>query len=158
MHGLIRKIQNFATPFTLHLLHSPNRVKYITPIEGAPDANTQNPNPSFNNHSLFIAGCCFVTFYTRKAALQAQDALHNVKTLRGVSIHHVYSDLRSFPVVRFTSRTRSVFARTADGVMRKKVVEKICVQYRADGNVAHVEVATCLGKQRCKGCNYTRVF
>ncbi|XP_076265159.1 CUGBP Elav-like family member 1 isoform X2 [Rhynchophorus ferrugineus] len=31
-------------------------------------------------------GCCFVTFFTRKAALQAQDALHNVKTLPGM--HH----------------------------------------------------------------------
>lgn len=31
-------------------------------------------------------GCCFVTFYTRKAALKAQDALHNIKTLDGM--HH----------------------------------------------------------------------
>ncbi|NP_001128707.1 CUGBP, Elav-like family member 2 S homeolog [Xenopus laevis] len=31
-------------------------------------------------------GCCFVTFYTRKAALEAQNALHNIKTLPGV--HH----------------------------------------------------------------------
>ncbi len=36
--------------------------------------------------SVFL-GCCFVTFFTRKAALLAQDALHNVKTLVGVSIH-----------------------------------------------------------------------
>ncbi|XP_061085843.1 CUGBP Elav-like family member 2 [Conger conger] len=28
-------------------------------------------------------GCCFVTFYTRKAALEAQNALHNIKTLSG---------------------------------------------------------------------------
>ncbi|XP_077592459.1 CUGBP Elav-like family member 1 isoform X2 [Stigmatopora nigra] len=31
-------------------------------------------------------GCCFVTFYTRKAALDAQNALHNIKTLSGM--HH----------------------------------------------------------------------
>ncbi|CAG4949286.1 unnamed protein product [Colias eurytheme] len=31
-------------------------------------------------------GCCFVTFFTRKAALKAQDALHNIKTLSGM--HH----------------------------------------------------------------------
>ncbi|TDG42561.1 hypothetical protein AWZ03_011020 [Drosophila navojoa] len=31
-------------------------------------------------------GCCFVTYYTRKAALRAQDALHNIKTLDGM--HH----------------------------------------------------------------------
>ncbi|XP_028823187.1 CUGBP Elav-like family member 2 isoform X2 [Denticeps clupeoides] len=31
-------------------------------------------------------GCCFITFYTRKAALDAQNALHNIKTLSGM--HH----------------------------------------------------------------------
>ncbi|XP_063222559.1 CUGBP Elav-like family member 1 isoform X26 [Bacillus rossius redtenbacheri] len=31
-------------------------------------------------------GCCFVTFFTRKAALDAQNALHNIKTLTGM--HH----------------------------------------------------------------------
>jgi CUG-BP- and ETR3-like factor len=29
-------------------------------------------------------GCCFVTFYTRRAALEAQNALHNMKTLPGM--------------------------------------------------------------------------
>lgn len=36
--------------------------------------------------SALSKGCCFVTFYTRKAALDAQNALHNVKTLPGM--HH----------------------------------------------------------------------
>uniref|UniRef100_A0A3B5M7H7 CUGBP Elav-like family member 2 n=1 Tax=Xiphophorus couchianus TaxID=32473 RepID=A0A3B5M7H7_9TELE len=40
-------------------------------------------------------GCCFVTFYTRKAALEAQNALHNIKTLTGVSIS-VMTVWRSF--------------------------------------------------------------
>lgn len=31
-------------------------------------------------------GCCFVSFFTRKAALDAQNALHNIKTLTGM--HH----------------------------------------------------------------------
>lgn len=39
---------------------------------------TQNPPQS--------KGCCFVTYYTRKAALEAQNALHNIKTLGGM--HH----------------------------------------------------------------------
>ncbi|XP_037086376.1 CUGBP Elav-like family member 2 [Pollicipes pollicipes] len=30
-------------------------------------------------------GCCFVTFFTRKSALDAQNELHNIKTLPGVS-------------------------------------------------------------------------
>ncbi|KAG5343602.1 CELF2 protein, partial [Acromyrmex charruanus] len=37
-------------------------------------------------HSFLLiatSGCCFVTFYTRKAALAAQNALHNVKTFSG---------------------------------------------------------------------------
>jgi len=29
-------------------------------------------------------GCCFVTFFTRKAALEAQNALHNMKTMPGM--------------------------------------------------------------------------
>lgn len=36
-----------------------------------------------------VSGCCFVTFFTRKAALHAQDALHNVKTLNGVSSNNL---------------------------------------------------------------------
>ena len=42
-----------------------------------------------DNDPLFVflcfSGCCFVTFYTRKAALDAQNALHNIKTLPMVS-------------------------------------------------------------------------
>jgi RNA recognition motif-containing protein len=34
-------------------------------------------------------GCCFVTFYTRKAALDAQNALHNLKTLAGVNLNKI---------------------------------------------------------------------
>lgn len=31
-------------------------------------------------------GCCFVTFYSRRSALDAQNALHNIRTLAGM--HH----------------------------------------------------------------------
>jgi CUG-BP- and ETR3-like factor len=31
-------------------------------------------------------GCCFVTYYSRKSALEAQNALHNLRTLNGS--HH----------------------------------------------------------------------
>ena len=41
---------------------------------------------------FFLVGCCFVTFYTRKAALEAQNALHNIKTMPGVSIYsYIYT-------------------------------------------------------------------
>lgn len=32
-------------------------------------------------------GCCFITYYTRKSALEAQNALHNMKILPGVGDH-----------------------------------------------------------------------
>ena len=35
---------------------------------------------------LFSIGCCFITFFTRKAALDAQNALHNIKTMPGVGV------------------------------------------------------------------------
>ncbi|XP_005755389.1 CUGBP Elav-like family member 1, partial [Pundamilia nyererei] len=36
--------------------------------------------------SIQIPGCCFVTYYSRKSALEAQNALHNMKILPGM--HH----------------------------------------------------------------------
>ncbi|KAK0084892.1 hypothetical protein PV326_006111, partial [Microctonus aethiopoides] len=36
-----------------------------------------------NKYTGTHQGCCFVTFYTRKAALAAQNALHNIKTFNG---------------------------------------------------------------------------
>ncbi|XP_042563963.1 CUGBP Elav-like family member 1 isoform X12 [Clupea harengus] len=33
-----------------------------------------------------VSSCCFITYYTRKAALEAQNALHNMKILPGM--HH----------------------------------------------------------------------
>ncbi|CAG0915507.1 unnamed protein product [Notodromas monacha] len=47
-------------------------------------------NPLFALSEAFVQfifqGCCFVTFYARKAALNAQNDLHNIKTLAGM--HH----------------------------------------------------------------------
>ena len=40
---------------------------------------------TYNSFLFLSLGCCFVTFFTRKAALEAQNALHNIKTLPGVS-------------------------------------------------------------------------
>ena len=34
-------------------------------------------------------GCCFVTYFNRRDALEAQNRLHNVKTLPGVSSFHL---------------------------------------------------------------------
>ena len=38
-----------------------------------------------NSYFWFVRGCCFVTYFNRRDALEAQNRLHNVKTLPGVS-------------------------------------------------------------------------
>ncbi|XP_028332771.1 CUGBP Elav-like family member 1 isoform X2 [Gouania willdenowi] len=50
---------------------------------------SQNPPQSkalLSMDDLSSKGCCFITYYTRKAALEAQNALHNMKILPGM--HH----------------------------------------------------------------------
>lgn len=50
------------------------------------------PSVPFKNYSsnsdavspTSVVGCCFVTYYSRKSALEAQNALHNMKILPGV--------------------------------------------------------------------------
>ncbi|KAL0881139.1 hypothetical protein ABMA27_002258 [Loxostege sticticalis] len=53
-------------------------------------------------------GCCFVTFFTRKAALKAQDALHNIKTLSGVR-DSLRLPLESFRACIFTTFSSPLF-------------------------------------------------
>ncbi|CAD6998762.1 unnamed protein product [Ceratitis capitata] len=55
------------------------------PLSRSP-ANYKLPtaNCQLNDQPQNQQRCCFVTFYTRRAALKAQDALHNVKTLNGM--------------------------------------------------------------------------
>lgn len=58
-----------------------------------------------------ITGCCFVTFYTRKAALKAQDALHNIKTLNGVSTKKKNTSLFVFIIFScYLSRQSFIFS------------------------------------------------
>ncbi|XP_031634504.1 CUGBP Elav-like family member 2 isoform X1 [Contarinia nasturtii] len=59
-------------------------------------------------------GCCFVTFFTRKAALNAQDALHNVKTLAGM--HH---PIQMKPADSENRNERKLFV----GMLNKKLNE-----------------------------------
>ena len=41
-----------------------------------------------------------MTFYTRKAALEAQNALHNIKTMPGVSIYsYIYTLFKKAVVI-----------------------------------------------------------
>ncbi|KDR17427.1 CUG-BP- and ETR-3-like factor 2 [Zootermopsis nevadensis] len=51
-------------------------------------------------HKNFVeTGCCFVTFFTRKSALDAQNALHNIKTLAG-SIRGVWREKKTNSVYK----------------------------------------------------------
>ncbi|RZF43920.1 hypothetical protein LSTR_LSTR009386 [Laodelphax striatellus] len=59
-------------------------------------------------------GCCFVTFYTRKSALEAQNALHNVKTLAGM--HH---PIQMKPADSENRNERKLFV----GMLSKKCTE-----------------------------------
>ncbi|XP_075153084.1 bruno 1 isoform X2 [Haematobia irritans] len=59
-------------------------------------------------------GCCFVTFYTRRAALKAQDALHNVKTLNGM-----YHPIQMKPADSENRNERKLFI----GMLNKKLNE-----------------------------------
>ncbi|XP_043865067.1 CUGBP Elav-like family member 2 isoform X5 [Drosophila mojavensis] len=59
-------------------------------------------------------GCCFVTFYTRRAALKAQDALHNVKTLSGM-----YHPIQMKPADSENRNERKLFI----GMLNKKLNE-----------------------------------
>ncbi|XP_046388468.1 CUGBP Elav-like family member 2 isoform X14 [Ischnura elegans] len=59
-------------------------------------------------------GCCFVTYYTRKAALEAQNALHNIKTLGGM--HH---PIQMKPADSENRNERKLFV----GMLSKKCTE-----------------------------------
>lgn len=59
-------------------------------------------------------GCCFVTFFTRRSALDAQNALHNIKTLNGM--HH---PIQMKPADSENRNERKLFV----GMLAKKLTE-----------------------------------
>ncbi|KYN40224.1 CUGBP Elav-like family member 1 [Trachymyrmex septentrionalis] len=79
---LPRKSGSPTTPESRLQSFLSDRLFHIEPVIGYMNSATIRVYHSF----LLIAtsGCCFVTFYTRKAALAAQNALHNVKTFSGM--------------------------------------------------------------------------
>lgn len=72
-------------------------------------------------------GCCFVTFFTRKAALQAQDALHNVRTLP-----NMHNPIQMKPADNENRQERKIFV----GMLSKKYSENDVRQMFAQfGNI-----------------------
>lgn len=90
-------------------------------------------------------GCCFVTFFTRKAALRAQDALHNIKTLEGM--HH---PIQMKPADSESRNERKLFV----GMLNKKYNESDVRQLFAGQGV--IEECTVLRDQngQSKGCAF----
>ncbi|XP_037918331.1 CUGBP Elav-like family member 2 isoform X3 [Hermetia illucens] len=90
-------------------------------------------------------GCCFVTFFTRKAALKAQDALHNVKTL--VGMHH---PIQMKPADSENRNERKLFV----GMLNKKLNENdVRKLFECHGTI---EECTVLRDQngQSKGCAF----
>ncbi|XP_034124942.1 CUGBP Elav-like family member 2 isoform X1 [Drosophila guanche] len=90
-------------------------------------------------------GCCFVTFFTRRAALKAQDALHNVKTLAGM-----YHPIQMKPADSENRNERKLFV----GMLNKKLNENdVRKLFEVHGNI---EECTVLRDQngQSKGCAF----
>jgi CUG-BP- and ETR3-like factor len=90
-------------------------------------------------------GCCFVTYYTRRAALQAQDALHNIKTL--ASMHH---PIQMKPADSENRNERKLFV----GMLSKKYNESdVRLMFAAYGNIEECTVLRDSNGQS-KGCAF----
>ncbi|XP_054262591.1 CUGBP Elav-like family member 1 isoform X3 [Macrosteles quadrilineatus] len=90
-------------------------------------------------------GCCFVTFFTRKAALEAQNALHNIKTLPGM--HH---PIQMKPADSENRNERKLFV----GMLAKR-----CTELDVRGmfeTFGHIEECTVLrdANGQSKGCAF----
>lgn len=77
-------------------------------------------------------GCCFVTYYTRRAALEAQNALHNIKTL--VGMHH---PIQMKPADSENRNERKLFV----GMLAKKYAEnEVRLMFAPFGNIEECTV------------------
>ncbi|XP_045111237.1 CUGBP Elav-like family member 2 isoform X2 [Portunus trituberculatus] len=90
-------------------------------------------------------GCCFVTFYTRKAALEAQNAMHNIKTLPGM--HH---PIQMKPADTENRNERKLFI----GMLSKRYSEQdVRVMFSSHGTIEECTVLRDNNGQS-KGCAF----
>lgn len=77
-------------------------------------------------------GCCFVTYFTRKSALDAQNALHNISTLEGM--HH---PIQMKPADSENRNERKLFV----GMLAKKYTENdVRLMFAPFGNIEECTV------------------
>lgn len=90
-------------------------------------------------------GCCFVTFFTRRAALDAQDALHNIRTLSGM-----HNPIQMKPADSENRNERKLFV----GMLNKKYNENDVRQLFS--GLGTIEECTVLRDQtgQSKGCAF----
>lgn len=72
-------------------------------------------------------GCCFVTFITRKAALSAQDALHNVRTLE-----NMHNPIQMKPADSENKQERKIFIGMVSKKCHEDDIRKMFAQF---GNI-----------------------
>ncbi|RWS28581.1 hypothetical protein B4U80_08024 [Leptotrombidium deliense] len=90
-------------------------------------------------------GCCFVTYYTRRNALEAQNGLHNIKTLPGM--HH---PIQMKPADSENRNERKLFI----GMLSKKYNENdVRLMFAAFGNIEECTVLRDVNGQS-KGCAF----
>lgn len=90
-------------------------------------------------------GCCFVTFYARKSALEAQNAMHNIKTLAGM--HH---PIQMKPADTENRNERKLFI----GMLSKRYNEQdVRVMFSSHGTIEECTVLRDGGGQS-KGCAF----
>lgn len=90
-------------------------------------------------------GCCFVTFYARKSALEAQNAMHNIKTLAGM--HH---PIQMKPADTENRNERKLFV----GMLSKRYNEQdVRVMFSGHGTIEECTVLRDANGQS-KGCAF----
>lgn len=93
-------------------------------------------------------GCCFVTYYARRAALEAQNALHNIKTL--VGMHH---PIQMKPADSENRNERKLFV----GMLAKKYAEnEVRLMFAPFGNIEECTVLRDANGQS-KGKNFLAI-
>ena len=79
----------FTKEIVLRILDIMTDIRLKPSVEGCSNETIMYQHlgckPNLNVLLFVLSGCCFVTFYTRKAALDAQNMMHNIKTMPGVS-------------------------------------------------------------------------